>query len=166
MDPTRNWLSEISGHLPSHARYSASHAARDSSGEANLPTAQLDAPKSPVLRKKIMTIMIDGCKIDGMAEALEAAGYEVQRVKGLPAGIENLSRAVPSLVIVGGPPAQDLLSALRQATKVPILALLTQASESDTLDTLSAGADDCQPASTGDREIVLRVRTLLRRSGR
>jgi len=48
-------------------------------------------------------------------------------------------------------------------TSVPILALLPQPTDLDVLNALEAGADDCQDASIGTSETILRARALLRR---
>ena len=118
------------------------------------------------LPKTIMMIIMDGCIVNSTAQALQAAGYEVRMVRGLPDALESLWQAPPSLIIVCGRPATHTYLALRNTTDAPILALLTPATEADMLEALEVGADDCQPATIGNQEVLMRVHTLLRRGDR
>jgi DNA-binding response OmpR family regulator len=106
---------------------------------------------------------MEECNISSAVEALEDAGYEVGIVKRLPDALERLKQTQPALVIVCGRQATETCLALRTETGAPILALLTLAAETDLLAALDAGADDCQPASISNREILMRTRSLLRR---
>ncbi|MHB0878494.1 MAG: response regulator [Anaerolineae bacterium] len=72
---------------------------------------------------------------------------------------------IEAIVVSGRGVAGTCLS-IRQATSVPILALLPSMAEVEVLEAFSAGADDCQSAIIGDREVVLRIRALLRRARR
>ena len=150
-------------------RSRASHASRLRATEflghpPDQQVADLSRTAGRVLRKRIVIIMTDGCIINSVAQALEQAGYEIRSLRGLPGALEGIRRDRPSLVVACGLPDADTYRALREATGAPILALVTEATEADILDVLEAGADDCQPASIGNQEIVLRVRTLLRRN--
>ena len=165
MHPTPKWLSNLSSHLPKRSLPEVAPSCGAPSDAGHNPE-KTGAPNSRALRNKIMTIMIDGCRIDGMSQALEGTSCDVECANNLPTALEEKSLQAPSLVIVSGPPARESLGALRLATRAPILALLAEANESDTLEILRDSAIDCQPASTGAQEIVLRVRALLRRSGR
>jgi CheY-like chemotaxis protein len=147
-------------------RLAVSGTATSRQGRGNLPT-DLSWPDQRVLRKTIVMILLDESTINSSAQALERAGYEVCTVSGLCGASEAVRQIHPSLIIVcGGIPVTRACQALRDATTVPILALLTKASEADMLATLEAGADDCQPASIGAQEVLMRTRVLLRRSRR
>jgi DNA-binding response OmpR family regulator len=128
-------------------------------------SAELVGPSRPVLRKTILMIMTDGCRMDETERALKMAGYEVHVVRGLPPALQSLQVGQPSLLIVCGLPATGTYVALRRATSVPMLVLVPGATEVDRVCLLAAGADDCQPASIGTKEVVVRSRALLRRSG-
>jgi CheY-like chemotaxis protein len=147
-------------------RLAVNGTATSRQGRGNLPT-DLSRPDQRVLRKTIVMILLDEGTINSSAQALERAGYEVSTVSGLCGALEATRQSHPSLIIVsGGIPVTRACQALRDATTVPILALLTTASEADMLAALNAGADDCQPASIGAQEILMRTRALLRRSRR
>lgn len=147
-------------------RQAASGTATSRQGRGNLPT-DLAPPASRVLCKTVIMILLDGGSINSDTEALERAGYVVRTVSGLNNALEATRQSHPSLIIVcGGIAVTRACQALRDATTVPILALLTKASEADMLAALNAGADDCQPASIGAEEVLMRARVLLRRSAR
>jgi DNA-binding response OmpR family regulator len=135
-------------------------------GRGYLPT-DLSRPDQRVLRKTIVMILLDEGTINSSAHALERAGYEVRTVSGWCGALEATRQSHPFLIIVsGGIPVTRVCQALRDATTVPILALLTKASEAGMLAALNAGADDCQPASISAQEVLMRTRVLLRRSTR
>jgi CheY-like chemotaxis protein len=147
-------------------RLAVSGTATSRQGRGNLPTDP-SRPDQRVLRKTLVMILLDEGTINSSAQALERAGYEVSTVSGLRGALEATRQSHPSLIIVcGGIPVTRVCQALRDETTVPILALLTKASEADMLAALNAGADDCQPASISAQEILMRTRVLLRRSAR
>jgi CheY-like chemotaxis protein len=124
-------------------------------------------PSQQVLHKRVILIAMEGCRINENARALERAGYEVRIMSGLCDALEAARQSHPSLFIVcGGMTVTRTCLALRDTTNAPILALLTEASEADLLAILDAGADDCQPASIGAQEVLMRTRVLLRRRAR
>jgi PleD family two-component response regulator len=132
-------------------------------GTKGTGTFVVDLPGERSLPKTIMMIIMDGCIVSSTAQALQAAGYEVRMVRGLSDALESLWQAQPSLIIICGHPATHTYLALRNATNASILALLTPAAEADMLEALEVGADDCQPATIGNQEVLMRVHTLLRR---
>jgi DNA-binding response OmpR family regulator len=110
-------------------------------------------------------IIFDGCATSGIGEALAGAGYQVMTVRGLEAALAQFGKykdGQPALLIVCGTAATGVYMILRGATRAAILALLTEPTETETLNVLAAGADDCQPATIGEQEAVLRARILLR----
>lgn len=110
-----------------------------------------------------MMVNIQGGAHNHLAEALSAEGYDVCTVQQASETTEKLRQEHPSLIIVCGAAASEACSALRRVTSVPILALLPQPTDLDVLNALEAGADDCQDASIGTSETILRARALLRR---
>ena len=169
MHSVMDWMRARQGGIPGvwthrSERLAVSGTATDRQGRGNLPT-DLARPDQRVLRKTIVIILLDGGSINGSAQALERTGYEVRTVSGLRSALEVTRQSQPSLIIVcGGITMTRACQALRGATVVPILALLTKASEADMLAALNAGADDCQPASINPQEVLMRMRVLLRRS--
>ncbi len=130
------------------------------------PGAGLSPELSEALRKHILVAVTGGCIINRIVHALEEAGFVVHTVQGSSRALENIHQAEPLLIIVCGAPAGETYRALRTLSSAPILALLPDAGQADGVDVLSAleaGADDCQFASIGEREVLQRVRVLLRR---
>jgi|WetSurMetagenome_2_1015567.scaffolds.fasta_scaffold107273_2 CheY-like chemotaxis protein len=147
-------------------RLAVSRMAISREGRGNLPV-DLAGADQRAARKTVIMILMDRGTVNSNAEALERAGYEVHTVSALCDALEAARQSHPSLIIVsGGIRMTRICLALRSATTIPILALLTAASEADMLATLDAGADDCQPASISAQEVLMRTRVLLRRSAR
>jgi two-component system, OmpR family, response regulator BaeR len=101
---------------------------------------------------------------------LRNAGFEARSVADGLLALNLIKEAAPEVLILDGMlPGCDGLSvcrAVRAFSDVPILMLTARVDEADRLQGLEAGADDyvCKPFSP--REVVARVRALLRRSDR
>jgi hypothetical protein len=165
MGSIMDWMQ--SGHSAiSHlwARWQAEHqvyrpvVGRRNPGPASIAVMSRVRPQRP---EKIVVVRMDG-RPGPLIEALEQTGYQVITVQGVAGAVASLEYGV-ALVIVIGPEVSDTCVALRQGTAAPILALLPELSESAVLDAFNAGADDCQLATIGPHEAVLRVAALLRR---
>ncbi len=102
-----------------------------------------------------------------VADYLEAAGFEVTTAH---AGDEALMRArteSPDLVVLDlglpGLDGLDVTRALRRSGEVPIIMLTARDDETDKLIGLELGADDYVTKPFSPRELVARVRAVLRR---
>ena len=106
---------------------------------------------------------------DGIAEPLEEGlireGFDVQRVA---TGSDALSAPIPDLVLLDiGLPDLDGYAVCRQMrarSTVPILILTARGAEIDRVIGLELGADDYIVKPFGFRELVARIRAVLRRS--
>ncbi len=99
---------------------------------------------------------------------LEAAGYHaLYAADGLTA-LEVHARARPDAVILDwmlpGLDGLDVLRRLRQTAPTPVLMLTARGEETDRVVGLEVGADDYLTKPFGMRELVARVRALLRRA--
>ena len=98
---------------------------------------------------------------------LEANGYRVVHAADGVAALEQQARQDPDLVILDWMlPTLDgleVLRRIRQRSTVPILMLTARGEEVDRVIGLEVGADDYVPKPFGMRELVARVRALLRR---
>jgi len=120
---------------------------------------------------KTVLVVDDEPKIVGLArDYLEHAGFSVVSASD---GSEALARARadhPDLIVLDlGLPKLDGLDvarALRQTSSVPIVILSGRADESDKLVGLELGADDYVTKPFSPKELVARVRAVLRRSER
>jgi DNA-binding response OmpR family regulator len=104
-----------------------------------------------------------------IARELEAAGYRVLRAADGRAALElfRFSRERPDLVVLDwmlpGISGLDVLREMRHASAIPVLMLTARGEETDRVIGLELGADDYLPKPFGMRELIARVRALLRR---
>jgi DNA-binding response OmpR family regulator len=102
---------------------------------------------------------------------LEGAGYEVRHALDAPSALRVFGESQPDLIVLDwmlGPPMDglELLRRLRQTSAVPVLMLTARAEEVDRVVGLEVGADDYLTKPFGTRELIARVRALLRRHAR
>jgi len=105
---------------------------------------------------------------DAIAYALEKEGYSVVRAETGPLALRLAREGPPHLVILDlGLPGLDgfgVCRHLRRESTVPILVLTARDAEEDLLRAFSLGADDYLTKPFRYREMIARVRALLRRS--
>ena len=101
---------------------------------------------------------------------LEAAGYQVRSAADGLAAVRLFAADPPDLVVLDwmlpGLDGLEVLRRLRQSSPVPVLMLTARAEEVDRVVGLEVGADDYLAKPFGMRELVARVRALLRRHAR
>ena len=117
-----------------------------------------------------MTVAIveDEPKLAAVLERyLERAGFETVRFEDGRAALEAMLRSPPELVLLDlmlpGLDGTSVCRELRRTSDVPIIMITARTEEIDRLLGLEIGADDyvCKPFSP--REVVARVKTVLRR---
>ncbi len=100
---------------------------------------------------------------------LEREGFRVDHVDSVEAARELLTATEPDLVILDVMlPAEsglDLLADLRRSGDTPVILLTSRSEETDRILGLELGADDYVTKPFSPRELVARVRSVLRRSG-
>ena len=101
-------------------------------------------------------------------EYLEPHGFEVEAVHDGREGVEAVLSADPALVILDvmlpGIDGLELCRRLRQSSRVPILMLTARGDETDRIVGLEMGADDYLSKPFNARELLARIRAILRRS--
>jgi DNA-binding response OmpR family regulator len=101
---------------------------------------------------------------------LESAGYDVWHAPDGPAAVHLFEGSPPDLVVLDwmlpGMDGLEVLRRLRQNSAVPVLMLTARAEEVDRVIGLEVGADDYLTKPFGMRELLARVRALLRRQVR
>lgn len=103
-----------------------------------------------------------------LADYLHASGYTTEWLAEGPPVVEAVRARAPDLVLLDvmlpGRDGLDICRELRQFSQVPIIMLTARVEEIDRLLGLELGADDyiCKPFSP--REVVARVKALLRRA--
>ena len=101
---------------------------------------------------------------------LESAGYGVRTFSSANGVIAEAEKQLPSLflldIMLPGGDGLELCRRIRQTTSlamVPVIFLTAKVSESDKIIGLELGADDYIPKPFSPRELVARVRAVLRR---
>jgi two-component system phosphate regulon response regulator OmpR len=105
---------------------------------------------------------------DMLHDYLTGNGYTVDLAAHGDAMRERLAQAVPQAVILDlmlpGEDGLSLARALRRTSDVPILMLSARGEEIDRVIGLEVGADDYLPKPFSPRELLARLRALLRRA--
>jgi len=103
-----------------------------------------------------------------IAEYLGGMGYSVETLNDGPSGLERASAggydAVILDVMLPGMDGFDLLKILRTRSTVPVLMLTSRGDETDRIVGLEMGADDYLPKTFSTRELLARLRAVIRRS--
>ena len=99
---------------------------------------------------------------------LESGGYQVREAETGTLGLQEIAHQAPDGVILDlGLPDLDgteVIRRLREWSKVPVLVLSVREGEDDKIGALDAGADDYLTKPFGGRELLARVRAILRRT--
>jgi len=102
-----------------------------------------------------------------LSEYLSENRYRVTDVPDESAMLETVQSAVVDLVVLAFSPEDDqgaqLVQRLRKESPVPIIVLSARRDEVDRIMALELGADDCLTAPFSPRELLARVRAILRR---
>jgi DNA-binding response OmpR family regulator len=119
-------------------------------------------------RQRILVVDDDETVADLVARYLERASFEVERVADGVSAIEAVEARPPDLVVLdlmlprlGG---LEVCRRLRPR-RLPIVMLTARGEESDRVMGLELGADDYLVKPFSPRELVARVRSVLRRAG-
>ena len=99
---------------------------------------------------------------------LEHAGFSVITASDGPSAIRSAATGHPDLVVLDlglpGMDGIDVARSIRRETEVPIIMLTARTDESDKLVGLEIGADDYMTKPFSPKELVARVRAVLRRA--
>ena len=127
-------------------------------------------PRLGFVARRIAVIEDEATIAASVAARLRAEGFEVEVAADGPAGVELCRRLRPDLVVLDLMlPGLDGLEVCRQIQRervVPVLMLTARDSERDLEIGLAVGADDYLRKPFSPRELVARVRAILRRSDR
>ncbi len=117
--------------------------------------------------KRIFLIDDDAELADMIREYLEPEGFAVTVAhdgRGLAAGGGDADLIVLD-VMLPGLSGFEVLKQLRQRSAVPVILLTARDSDTDRVVGLEIGADDYVPKPFNPRELVARIRAVLRRTG-
>jgi two-component system response regulator RegX3 len=117
-------------------------------------------------RRTILLVEDEISITEPLAEALRSEGFET-RVAGTVAEALELARTAPDLVLLDvmlpDGSGFDVCRELRQSSRVPIIMLTARGEEADRVVGLELGADDYVVKPFSAREVIARIRAVLRR---
>ncbi len=120
------------------------------------------------MAKKILVIDDEPKLVDIVRDYLKAGGFEVTAAHDGPQGVALARKERPDLIVLDlmlpGMDGLDVCREIRRESRVPIVMLTARVDETDKLIGLEIGADDYLTKPFSPRELVARVRAVLRRS--
>src|SRR5688572_8774880 len=121
-------------------------------------------------KRRIAVIEDEATIADSVAARLRAEGFEVETAGDGHAGVELCRRFRPDLVVLDlmlpGIDGLEVCRRIQRDRELPVLMLTARDSETDLEVGLAVGADDYVTKPFSPRELVARVRALLRRADR
>jgi len=101
---------------------------------------------------------------------MEGEGFEIEAVHDGARGLERAVSREHSLIVLDlmlpGMAGLDVLRRVRQQSPVPVLILTARGGDADRILGLEIGADDYVPKPFNPRELIARMRAILRRTVR
>jgi two-component system response regulator CpxR len=117
---------------------------------------------------RVLIIDDDADLCELVAEYLQGEGLEVEAVHDGVTGVVRCLESEPDLVILDvmlpGLGGFDVLSRIRERSKVPVIMLTARGEDVDRIVGLEMGADDYLSKPFNPRELVARIRAILRRT--
>jgi DNA-binding response OmpR family regulator len=128
----------------------------------------MSAAQDNLGRTKLLIVDDDEKFARLLREYLEPFGYDVDTApdgrRGLAMALEGDYAAIILDVMLPGLNGLDLLRELRRESHVPVLMLTALGDEPDRIAGLEIGADDYLPKTFSTRELLARLRSVIRRS--
>src|SRR5688500_5593269 len=122
----------------------------------------------PPSRPRLLVIDDDRKLCRLIADYLDPLGYDVAAVHTGPEGVERALaepwQAVILDLMLPGLDGFEVLKQIRRKSDVPVLMLTARGDETDRIVGLEVGADDYLPKTFSTRELLARLRAVLRRS--
>ncbi len=124
-----------------------------------------------MMGKKILLVEDEAAIREMTAMALERAGYDVVEAEDAPQAERALSDGLPDLILMDwmlpGNSGIELARRLRRddyTREVPIIMLTARSEEEDRIRGLDSGADDYVTKPFSPRELIARIKAVMRRS--
>jgi DNA-binding response OmpR family regulator len=127
-------------------------------------------PDSPEGRTRLLMIDDDRKLCRLVSTYLQPLGFDVTAVHSGPEGVERATNcehpwhAIILDVMLPGIDGFEVLKRIRARSQVPVLMLTARGDETDRIVGLEVGADDYLPKTFSTRELLARLRAVLRRS--
>lgn len=137
-------------------------------GPSTIVGSDLLAPSDPLRNRRILVVDDDATVSEVVCSYLRSAGFIVESVADGVSAVETAARIRPDLVVLDrmlpGIDGVEVCRRIRADRPVPVIMLTALREEEDRIDGLEAGADDYLAKPFSPRELVLRVKSILRRS--
>lgn len=121
-----------------------------------------------VAKHEILIVDDDEALCEVLVEVLEIAGFTARAVSDGSAMLSALAHGAFSLVLIDlrlkQEDGMELARALRQRSRIPIIMLTGKGNDTDRVLGLETAADDFVMKPFDNRELIARIRALLRRS--
>jgi len=123
------------------------------------------------MSEKILVVDDEPRVVRLVSEVLKALGYQVMAASSGEPAIEMVALEQPDLVLLDirlprGPDGYEVCRRIREFSDVAVIMLTAKALESDLLRGFNAGADDYLTKPFSAKELVARVKAVLRRTQR
>ncbi len=120
-------------------------------------------------KERVLVVDDEPRLITLVREILNATGFDVSAASSGIHAIETAALEKPALVLldimlIGSIDGFEVARRIRQFSKVPIIMLTAKVSESDLLKGFEAGADDYITKPFSSKELLVRIRAVLKRS--
>ena len=116
---------------------------------------------------RVLVVEDEDSYSDALAYVLRKEGFDVALAATGPAALEEFSRAGADIVLLDlmlpGLPGTEVCRQLRQVSSVPVIMVSAKDAEVDKVVGLELGADDYVTKPYSPRELVARIRAVLRR---
>jgi two-component system alkaline phosphatase synthesis response regulator PhoP len=120
------------------------------------------------MSEKILLIEDEGKIVRTLRLYLEQAGYQVTTIQDGALAMPAFRREQPDLIVLDlmlpNVDGWDICRQLRQSSAVPIIMLTARSEETDRIVGLELGADDYVTKPFSPREVLARIRAVLRRT--
>jgi DNA-binding response OmpR family regulator len=117
--------------------------------------------------RSILLVDDESTLLDVLERYLKDEGFHVLRAGDGPTAVETFSKERPDLVVLDinlpGFPGTEVLRRMRAERDVPVIMLTARVAEVDRVVGLELGADDYVGKPFSPREVVARVKSVLRR---
>lgn len=130
-------------------------------------TPAVDLP-AELTDRRVLIIEDDPVVCEVAETYLRSAGFLVDVASDAFTGLESVKTTPPDLIVLDrmlpGVDGVEVCRRIRQTSQVPVIMLTAMGAPEDRIDGLEAGADDYLTKPFSPKELVLRARSVLRRS--
>jgi len=117
---------------------------------------------------RVLVVDDEPAIVDIVSDYLTEAGYRVTTARDGEAALREIRSRPPDLIVLDlglpGVDGLDVARAVRRSSPVPIIMLTARSAETDRVVGLELGADDYVVKPFSPRELLARVRAVMRRS--